>query len=166
MTETEEEEEESDEQWTAGEFMTKPVAGIRQDQLYTEAARLMEAKHISGLLVWDAQGTPCGVITTFDILRFEAKSHFMILSEADIKRLKKESGGGGVYTLNRTVDAPVAKLMTSALVTVPPEEPLWKVARRMDDRKIHRVFVQEGEKIVGVVTTLDLARAFRKFCGP
>jgi len=48
--------------------------------------------------------------------------------------------------------------MVVDLVTVSPDTPVTEVARLLVTRHIHRVLVTEGEKVHGVISTLDLVR--------
>ena len=45
------------------------------------------------------------------------------------------------------------------LLCVAPQDPLPAVARLMRDRRIHRVLVLEGERLVGMVSSFDIVRA-------
>ena len=56
--------------------------------------------------------------------------------------------------------AKVADIMTEHIVTVEPQKHLSELAALMSESGIHRVFVVDGEEIVGVVTSLDMVRAF------
>ena len=40
------------------------------------------------------------------------------------------------------------------------DEPVSDVARRMADEGVHRVIVVEGERVVGIVTSLDILKVF------
>ena len=54
----------------------------------------------------------------------------------------------------------VSELMTrTPLVTLPPDASAESAAELMGRRKIHRVLVTEAERLVGVVTALDITRA-------
>ena len=50
----------------------------------------------------------------------------------------------------------VSDVMTGEMISVNPETPLPEVVALMNERRIHRVLVQEGGKPVGVVSTLDV----------
>lgn len=149
----------------AADIMSKPVASIREDAGTREAVKQMVARHISGLLVVNAQGTPCGVVSTTDLMRYQSNHTYQILNETEFQQLKK-TGKGGVYTIERADDVPVRKIMTSRVTFVGPDEPVWKLSLLMHDKKIHRVFVGDERKIVGVVSTLDLARALWRTLRP
>lgn len=54
----------------------------------------------------------------------------------------------------------VSEIMTRApLATLPPNAGADAAGELMKQKKIHRVLVTEGDRLVGIVTALDLARA-------
>jgi CBS domain-containing protein len=53
----------------------------------------------------------------------------------------------------------VEEIMTRKLLAVPPEAPVEEAARLMKERGVHRVFVTQDRKIVGVVSAIDIAHA-------
>jgi CBS domain-containing protein len=50
----------------------------------------------------------------------------------------------------------VGDWMSSSVISVPPHAELREVCRIMADERIHRVFVAEGHRLVGVVSALDV----------
>ena len=53
----------------------------------------------------------------------------------------------------------IQEVMTPAAETAHPDETLRAVAQRMRDKRIHRLPVVESEKLVGIITSLDLVGA-------
>lgn len=53
----------------------------------------------------------------------------------------------------------VGDIMVEKVVTVAPAAPVEEVARLMVERKIHRVLVVEQDRLVGLISTLDLVKA-------
>jgi predicted transcriptional regulator len=58
----------------------------------------------------------------------------------------------------RFANETVADIMTRDVATVEPDAPLERVAAIFVDRRIHRLPVVEAGRVVGMVTTLDIAR--------
>ena len=56
--------------------------------------------------------------------------------------------------------------MTTDIVSVEPQTPLAEVARRMVDAHIHRVFVLDQGRPVGVITSTDILAALAWECVP
>lgn len=53
----------------------------------------------------------------------------------------------------------VSKWMTSGVVAVAPNEPLFAALERMAEDQIRHVLVLEGERLVGILSNRDVVRA-------
>jgi CBS domain-containing protein len=58
----------------------------------------------------------------------------------------------------RIEEMTVRDVMSRKVLTADPSQSLEEVARVMVERSIHRLPVTQGDKLVGIITTLDLAR--------
>jgi CBS domain-containing protein len=147
---------------TAEDAMRSPVLTVEEDASLAEAAAFLNEHGISGALVMDPGGRPVGVVSLFDIVAYLAGA-------------ERPEGGFYRYAYPRTTEAgefegweesernplaetPVSEIMTSKIITVPADLPLRVVARRMWDRKIHRVFVERDGRPAGVISSMDLLR--------
>ena len=131
--------------------------------------RLQDAfleKQVSGFPVVD-EGRLVGVVSRSDVVRGLAveRSRAGVLSdfyrsseavgaEADHESFEAIAAQAGVRLASLTV----ADIMAPSPTTVSAEQPLREVARMLVDRHIHRVPVVEGERLVGILTALDLVR--------
>ena len=80
-----------------------------------------------------------------------------------------DDAGGDVVEREASIEAPewnvleehdVSEVMTyPPLCTLPPDADAHTAADVMSRQRIHRVLVTDGEKLVGVVSALDVARA-------
>lgn len=59
----------------------------------------------------------------------------------------------------RPSDATAAEVMTTDIVSVEPDADIHDVSRKMQQAQVRRVLVTEGKRLLGVVSTADLARA-------
>ncbi len=124
-----------------------------------ELARLFEEKRISGAPVVGTDGRMIGVISKTDLIRRTSDGSIdtppNYLFEVLVGTAPK---GSQVVPESLLV---VADLMTPDPVTAQPDEPVGPVARRMAEKRIHRVLVLDADRRpVGVVTTLDLLKVF------
>jgi CBS domain-containing protein len=53
----------------------------------------------------------------------------------------------------------VAEAMSTSLLWVAPQEPVARAAALMGSREVHRLLVLERGRLVGILTTTDIARA-------
>lgn len=123
------------------EYMTTPVETLKIGDSLVTANELFAGQGVSALGVVDDAGSIKGVISRTDVLHAAVYTH------------------GQTF---RVPDRPVEELMKSPALSVSPETPLAEAAKLMLKHHVHRVFVTEGEKPVGVVSTRDLMRAVRE----
>jgi CBS domain-containing protein len=141
---------------TAEDIMTREVVTIPVSATLREAARLLVDKNISGAPVADAQGKVVGVLTEGDILDEDRRTAaipristlgFFLASEADLKRAYDDG-----------LALPVEKLMTRRVLSAAPHEPITELMRLMVTRRINRIPIMDGNKLVGIVTRSDILR--------
>jgi len=52
----------------------------------------------------------------------------------------------------------LSDVMSSPLITIDSEETVWEAAEIMKKNEIHKLPVQDNDKLIGIVTTTDLVR--------
>jgi len=153
---------------TASDVMTSPATTLHESTSLDEAARTLSDLQISGVPVVGAKGAAVGVVSLFDIVGFLA-SHEGPVRDADTDfgdadAESDESGERWARSVSRRDrdllrDTPVSEVMTGEMISVAPTAALGDVVALMQERHIHRVVVAEGDRPLGVVSTLDLLRA-------
>jgi CBS domain-containing protein len=123
------------------ELMQTEVESIPPDAVAGDAIVTLAESRISALPVVDAAGRLVGVISTTDILALEEET---------------ENQRARAAALERTT---VGDLMTPRPLTISPEASLSDAARQMLEADVHRLFVTEGDRVVGVISTTDIVRA-------
>jgi CBS domain-containing protein len=91
----------------------------------------------------DKSGRIIGVVSATDVLTAEAEA---------------ESGTEAVGR-DLMLDTSVRDIMTPRPFTVAPDEDVREAARQMLYAEVHRLFVAEGDRLVGVISTTDIVRA-------
>jgi len=114
-----------------GSIMSKTVVTVSAS-LTIRAAVAEMVKHDVGSVVVTKKGAPIGIITERDVMR-------------------RLAGRGG-----KDLDLPSESLASKPLVTVSPGTEIWKAFMVMLRKKIRRLPVMEGKKMVGIVTERDL----------
>ena len=125
------------------ELMQANVRTISDDASVAEVVVSLADGHISGLPVVDKSGRIIGVVSASDVLTTEAEAE----SEA-------EAAGR-----NLMLETSVREIMTPRPYTVSPDEDVREAARQMLYGEVHRLFVADGDRLVGVISTTDIVRA-------
>jgi CBS domain-containing protein len=123
------------------ELMQRNVRTIDSEACVAEVVVSLADAHISGLPVVDKGGRMIGVVSASDVLTAEA--------EAEGQNIGRELLEG----------TSVRDIMTARPYTVSPDEDVREAARQMLYADVHRLFVTEDGRIVGVVSTTDIVRA-------
>lgn len=122
------------------DLMSTTVETVRGDETVADAIMTMSDAHVSSLPVVDGHGRLVGVISNTDVLMAEA-----------------ESGAGGLQTLLDTTT--VRAIMTPQPLAVSPETTAAEAAQQMLYADVHRLYVVADDRVVGVISTMDLVRA-------
>lgn len=120
---------------TAAATARTEVLTVSADESLLRAAELMGRQGVTHVVVVDPAQTPIGVLSTLDVA-------------AVVGRFWPPPRVDGATR--------VEDLMTTPVVTVPPDLPLKDVARILVDNDISGVPVVEGERLLGVVTEADI----------
>ena len=151
----------------ARDIMNTNVIVLNIDMTLQEAADVLGNNSISGAPVLDQKEVAVGVISCTDIAQNCAQRGYFSPSnplgpdlyiqgwEDQLEPEEMEGfqiEGGGLL---------VKDAMTPTVFTVPEKTPVREMARTMIAGRVHRLFVtNQDEKLVGIVTTLDLLQLF------
>jgi CBS domain-containing protein len=139
----------------AKDIMRRNVVTVSPLATAKELAELLTKHKITGVPVVDSHGALMGVVSQTDIVRKQARSEkddaldyyrdVMPLFEP-VSRVKDE--------------ATVFDLMTPAVLSADEETPVGDLARQMLARRIHRLPITRNKRLVGIISTMDILRAF------
>jgi CBS domain-containing protein len=121
------------------DIMTTSVITVPHHAEVDVAIELILSKRVSALAVVDSHGTLLGVLSEFDLLELCGKL--------------AESGA---------VMHPCSEYMTTRVKTVSPHASIEVVANIFKAASIRRLFVIDGDKLVGVISRRDLLRYIRQ----
>ncbi len=114
------------------DIMKKKIISIDESETIKKAASMMTEAEIGSIII-TKDNIPVGILTERDFVT---------------KIASKEI----------SLSVPVSQVMTHPLLVIAPNQTVWEVAEIMRKMRIHRVAVQEGGKIIGMVTTTDLVK--------
>lgn len=144
---------------TVTDFMSRDVITVNPETAIKEVIQILADRHLGGLPVVDKAGKLVGVISETDLLWQESgvtPPPYITLLDSIIY-LKNPA----TYErdLHKALGQTAAEVMTNKPITIAPDKPLSEAARIMHDRRIHRLFVVEGDTVLGVITVGDIIRA-------
>jgi CBS domain-containing protein len=143
----------------ASEIMTLGVVTVRPETSLREAASLMLERGVSGLPVVDEMGRLVGMVTEGDLLRRaeigteRRRPHWLELLLGS-GRLANEY----VHSHARKVQ----DVMTPEVITVSRDAPLEDVVNILEQRRVKRVPVTRGDKLVGIISRANLVQALAR----
>ncbi len=112
--------------------MRKDVQTIRPDATVREAAEIMSEHKVGSVVVISGGGKLVGILTERDII-------YDVVATPLIPEKTK-----------------VEEIMTKEVISISPERTLEDAADLMVEKKIRKLPVIEGHKLVGIVTASDL----------
>ena len=136
------------------EIMQRDVVTVAPETSLKDVAALLIEHGISGVPVCAQDGRVVGVVSEADIVQKEQTDDFN--STALIGRLLDQAYGDGARFAARTAGG----AMTSPAVTVRSRDDVAHAAHLLVTRRVNRLPVVDGGRLVGIVTRSDLVRAF------
>jgi CBS domain-containing protein len=120
-------------QFTVNDWMIDLVVFVDPDTLVTDALALMRRRYISSVLVSTSATSPnLGILTSTDI------SDKIIAAGRNPAELT------------------VAEIMTSPLITVPPDMSIQECAKIMNEKRFHHLPVADASNnVVGMISATD-----------
>jgi CBS domain-containing protein len=117
------------------EVMTKTVWTCRTGEPMSAAARLMWEHDIGAVPVLDANGKLAGIVTDRDLCMC------------------------AYFTGEPLTSVPVEHAMSKVVFRIEPAQTIAKAEELMRSKRVRRLPVVEGDKLVGMISVGDIARA-------
>jgi len=134
----------------AQDVMSAKVWTIRPEDPVSKAVTLICRHRISGVPVVDKGGDLIGLISERDVLQAMYPDKPVLKARRGATR-----SSGGLRELKRLR---AADIMVRDVVTAPPEADLLLLASLMATRKIRRIPIVRGRRLVGIVSQGDVYR--------
>ena len=120
------------------ELMSTKIVSVKPKDTLTDASKLMKGNRISCLPIMEGDEV-IGIITTTDLVN--------IYTSAD-----KEQ--------HMDPWSPVSDFMSSPVVTIDQDAEVKEASNVMKEKKFHHLIVTDkNSKIVGIISSLDIAKA-------
>ncbi len=147
----------------ARDVMKTPVIAVDPETSLVELERLLLRHRMGGAPVVHG-GKLLGMVSRSDIVRVLGVEQSMAeVEDSAFSRQAHDGQRRGVEAIGEQVGQRMQKLRVRHAMTVVrgqlgPDAPLQQVAALMVEHQIHRVIVTEGEKVLGIVSRIDLVR--------
>ncbi|GAA3514847.1 CBS domain-containing protein [Actinocatenispora rupis] len=131
----------------ASDAMSRPVHAVGPDDPIEQAAAMLIGYEVTAAPVLDSYGRIVGIVSEGDLLRHRVPTDPTL-------HMRRHADG-------TDADRPhtVRDVMTSKVVTTPPEADLADVAATMLDRDVRSVPVVDDDELVGIVSRRDIVRS-------
>jgi CBS domain-containing protein len=150
------------------DIMQKKVKTIAPDKTLPELEQELLRWRIGAMPVVERGGRLVGIVSRSDVLRKLCLERSLGEAMADAYRDyadadDAEAGGESQEAIGSAIGqrmerAHVRDVMIRDVITIPPDLPVVKAAQLLIERRIHRLPVVEGGKLVGIVSSLDFTR--------
>lgn len=124
-------------------FMSRTLETVSPTTEVAEVLRTLQARRLSALPVVNPANVPLGIVSRTDVIKL-GLANIALRGTTPSLPLPPRTAGD---------------VMTPDPVVVTPDLPLRDAAQLLIRRGIHRVLVVEDTRLVGVLSTLDLAAA-------
>ena len=149
------------------EVMTSDVVTFGPDETVEVATRRLVERDVDGAPVVDADGQVIGMLSSDDLLVQETQLHYPTVFSLFGAYLELPSSHRRFEAeLRRAIAAVVSDVMERDPTTCAPDDTLERAATLMHERKVSRLPVLDGDRLVGIVARGDLLRALIAAPGP
>jgi predicted transcriptional regulator len=152
----------------ASELMSTGVLAVPAEWSIKQLADFFVEHKISGAPVINSNQKLVGVVSISDMVQFDSLSaadkSSLIANDVYTEVIGQPVMQGDINKLlaHANDNCNVDSIMTPSVISVVMTATLPEIACKMYDRHIHRVFVTEDGKILGVISTTNILEAISK----
>jgi CBS domain-containing protein len=145
----------------ARDVMNPRVISVPSTMDLRELARLFLDKGITGAPVLDGKGRLAGVISQTDLVYYNLTRGDELVFDSHFYQSARVEGGRvpAGFQFEDCNTGCVADVMTPIVHAVNEATPIEDVARLMTRKHIHRVIVERGGEVAGIISALDVLKA-------
>ena len=138
----------------ARDVMVSPVVTVGKSATVRDVAKLLLEKRISAVPVVDDTGKVIGIVTEGDLI-YRAEAGTERHDTWWVRFLTDDATIAADYVKSHAMK--VEDVMTSDVITAPPEAPLHEIAMLLEERRIKRVpIVNKDGNLAGIVSRANL----------
>jgi len=150
---------------TARDIMTRNVITVPDDATLSELVATLSEHMITGAPVVDENGKLVGVVSTTDIALHSTKRTSDIRRDVPpdfyLRGWEQIEDEFRSFSIEEDAGQVVRDIMTPVIFSVSENARFVEMADMMVGGRVHRLIVTDSDRVVGIVTTLDLLRGLR-----
>jgi CBS domain-containing protein len=156
---------------TARDIMNPEVIVAKERMTIQELANFLTANMITGAPVVNDTGKLVGVVSETDIVRSGARQDSALKEKREASYYLRgwedrfDEDELGEFHVIEGEGLEVRDIMTPLIFKVSEDASIGEMADTMIGGRIHRLIVTRDDRVVGIVTTLDMLKAIRNFAG-
>jgi predicted transcriptional regulator len=152
---------------TAADIMTPDILTVYEGWTIHRLAEFFIKRQISAAPVIASDHELVGVVSVADVFQFNAmneddKGHLLRNHYRDSCGTEIPEEDLRSWVKDAEKNCTVHRIMVPEVITVDQRASLYQVSETLLKHHIHRVFVTENNKLVGVITSMDVLRAMHQ----
>jgi CBS domain-containing protein len=151
----------------AKDIMNPEVLVAQESMTVQELASFLTSNMITGAPVVDESGKLAGVVSATDIVRSDTRRAAVLKEKRESSYYlrgwedKMDEDELRMFHVVEGEEQKVREIMTPLIFKVTEETSIAEMADTMIGGRIHRLIVTKDDRVVGIVTTLDMLKAIR-----
>jgi len=143
---------------TVADIMTKDVVTVTKETTVRELAQIFESRHFGSLPIVDENGSLTGIVTASDLIEQGRSLHIPTVISLFDWVIPLEGERSLERDLQKMTAQTAGEICSADVVTISASEPVSAAADIMSSRKLHALPVVEGNKLVGMISRIDIIR--------
>lgn len=147
---------------TVADIMTTEVVSITGSTTVREMAEIFATRHFGSLPIVDEAGNLTAIVTASDLVEQDRPLHMPTVISLFDWVIPLEGQHTLEESLRKITAQTAAELASKEVVTITPGDLVSTAAEVMSSRKLHSLPVVEGNRLVGIVSRIDIIRSMNR----
>jgi len=140
----------------ARDIMTRNVIVVEKDTTINNLIETFLDHKISCAPVVTQKKKLIGIVTKTDVLGYFLDLDLDLTVKVGLKDILEYNSEHSDMEISPETEQKVGNIMTKNPITAGENSSIESLAKTMINKNIHRVIIKKGDKIVGIVSTLDI----------
>lgn len=150
-------------EFTAKDIMVTGHVAMSENRTVQEAVQMFVDEHVMSILVIDKKGRPVGTFSERELAKFDCERPEIPVTQEDVWLLSSihdmDTPDVEDARMVTTKDDPLKYWMSKDVFTVNHDDDVDTICQTLVKHNTRRLFVKHNDKIVGVVSAMDVISA-------